>query len=453
MIRNIKVIIISLIAVIACDVWAVGTTKLASDTIVAKVVADSTNVNPLDTIKIKTVTLGNRLTMNLDSIELEPSLMFLPLIFEKYEAFDESVTAIASKDDSGFGFDAGDQWLVDAQNKSASERKLRYHTMINTPQINRHNLDELPEPPKQYEIVADPSSRTLELEQKELGQDLNLPEEQQVIKVRNWLHSFDGSIQFSQAYMSDNWYQGGNNNLNVIGNFIWNVSLNTNKYPNLLFDNTVQYKIGLASAPQDSLRSYSISEDLFQVNSKFGYKAIKNWYYSMTLLFKTQLLNNYTANTNTLTASFLTPGELNLGLGMTYSTKSKDGYLTFDMSISPLSYNMKICRENTRVDPTTMGVDEGRHFAHEIGSSFEGKMTWKITPAISWTSRLYAFSNYEYLQGDWENTFNFSVNKYLSTQFYVHLRYDKSASYNESWRYWQFKEILSFGLTYKFSMK
>lgn len=57
------------------------------------------------------------------------------------------------------------------------------------------------------------------------------------------------------------------------------------------------------------------------------------------------------------------------------------------------------------------------------------------------------------MQGDWEHTFNFSINKYLSTQFYAHLRFDNGAAKNDSWKYWQFKEILSFGLTYRFSMQ
>ena len=452
MIKEIKAFIVMLAMVVSCELHAVDSAKVVMPLTKTSLMKKNT-VNPLDTFSIKTVTLGNRMTMNLDSVILEPSMMYLPLIFEKYEAFDDSISANVPKTCDRNIFDVDAQWLKDAQARTRNERMVRYHTMVNSPQYTYYNLDILPEPPKQYEITADPSSRKLELEKKNLDHNLDIPDDADMVKVRNWIHSFDGSIHFSQAYISGNWYQGGNNNLNVIGNFVWNITLNPNKYKNLLFDNTVQYKIGLASAPQDSLRGYSISEDLLQINSKFGYKAFKHWYYSMALLFKTQLLNNYTANTNKLTASFLTPGELNLGLGMTYNTKSKNGYATFDMSISPLSYNMKICRENTRVSPTSMGVNEGHHFGHKVGSSLEARFSWKITPAISWSSRLYAFTDYDYLQGDWEHTFNFSINKYLSTQLYMHLRYDKSADRDDSWKYWQFKEILSFGFTYRFSMK
>ena len=113
---------------------------------------------------------------------------------------------------------------------------------------------------------------------------------------------------------------------------------------------------------------------------------------------------------------------------------------------------MKICRENDRVDPTSMGVDAGKHVKGDIGSNIEAKLTWAITPSISWTSRIYTFTNYDYVQGDWENTFNFSITKYLSTQFYLHLRFDDSTETTSDWGNWQMKEILSFGLNYRFAM-
>lgn len=407
-------------------------------------------------IKIITVTLGDSSTINFDSIKLEPSLLFMPLIFERQESFDGNISYYADSigiDKMGFDYDT--HLLDSLSRKTFDERRSRYRMMLNHPDMVYYNLDDLPEPPKQYEIYADPSKRTLKLEETntdplaaEIVKELDVP----VIKMRNWIHTIDGSLQFSQAYISENWYQGGDNNLNILGNFTWNVALNQNAHPNLLFDNTVQYKIGLSSAPQDSLRNYSISEDLLQVNTKFGYKAIRNWYYSLTMQFKTQLLNNYAANSNTLNASFLTPGELNLGLGMTYGTKSKNGYATFDLSIAPLSYNLKICRENDRVDPTSMGVDAGKHVKGAPGSNIEAKLTWAITPTISWSSRIYAFTDYDYVQGDWENTFNFSINKYLSTQLYLHLRYDDSTETTSKWGDWQMKEILSFGLKYRFAM-
>ena len=112
---------------------------------------------------------------------------------------------------------------------------------------------------------------------------------------------------------------------------------------------------------------------------------------------------------------------------------------------------MKLCKTDVNPSPTNFGIREGHHTIHNVGSKLESKLNIKFNSSISWSSRLYVFSNYEYVQGDWENTFNFNVTSHLITQFYTHLRYDKSVNKNEKWNYWQFKEILSFGLTYRFA--
>ena len=55
------------------------------------------------------------------------------------------------------------------------------------------------------------------------------------------------------------------------------------------------------------------------------------------------------------------------------------------------------------------------------------------------------------MQGDWEYTLDLSIRKYLTTQFYTHLRFDRSRARDDDWNYWQFKEILSLGVVYRFA--
>lgn len=112
------------------------------------------------------------------------------------------------------------------------------------------------------------------------------------VKKRHWIRTFASSLQFSQAYVSPNWYQGGNNNLNTLIKVQYDVKLNPKYHPNLLFVSTLRYKLGLNSAPDDDLRNYSISEDLLQFNSTLGIKAASRWYYSLTAQFKTQIFNH-----------------------------------------------------------------------------------------------------------------------------------------------------------------
>lgn len=273
------------------------------------------------------------------------------------------------------------------------------------------------------------------------------------VRRTNWLHKTDASVQFSQAYLSPNWYQGGNNNLSLLLSLFWNVKLNEVYHPSLLFESTLSYKLGLNSTPQDSIHKYSVSEDLLQYNLKFGIRARHKWFYSFTTQFKTQVLNVYGENSTVRKAAFMSPGELNLGLGMTYATTALKKRLSLNVSLAPLSYNLKTCIDAV-VDPTQFGIDAGHRAHSQVGSNAEVTLTWQLMSNISWRSRLFLFTNYDSFQGDWENTFNFAVNRFLSTQLYVHLRYDTGGDAMSSrWRHWMLKEILSFGFRYAFSTK
>ena len=377
------------------------------------------------------------------------SYLLMPLVFDKQQS--AAVSQEPGKQQPGLKVD--DSWIDRAQQRWGRTHDTRYRLMINKPELVPFNENVLPKPPKEVVVETSPADAELQVEPRNLATEQFKPIDRREVKVHNWLHSFVGSLQGTQAYISNNWYQGGENNLNLLADVQWDCNLNQKLHPNWLFNNTLHYKLGVATAKGDTLRNYSINEDNFQFSSQVGYKAVKNWYYSATLFFKTQLLNSYVTNSKTLAASLLSSGELNLGLGMTYNYKDQEGYKTLTLSIAPLSYNMKICRDIEKIDPTKFGIEAGHHFKHSFGSTVEMKFEWKITPSINWKTRLYAFTDYKYVQGDWENTLVFYVNSFLSTQIFTHLRYDKSRPWNQDWRYWQFKEILSFGLTYKFATK
>ena len=385
-----------------------------------------------------------------DRPDVEPSMLYAPLVFDNY---DIHPATSADKDNSPYSLDAGDAWLQEAMSNSSRARQTRQRAMIDNPQLVAYNANRLPEAPPEGVIPSDPRQGMLSITPAQtLFQDVT-PPDAPPLPVHHWLHVFNASLQFTQAYISGNWYQGGENNLALLGSINWNCNLNQDLHPNWLFNNALSYKLGIATTHGDSIRKYLINEDNFLFTSQLGDKAVKNWYYSAMLQFTTQFLNNYKVNTRTMTAAFLSPAELNLGLGMTYNYKDKDGYKTLTLSISPLSYNMKICRDIVKLDPTKFGIDAGKHTKHSFGSALEMKFEWKITPSISWKTRFYAFTDYKYVQGDWENTFSFAVSSHLNTQIFTHLRYDKSRPWNADWKYWQFKEILSFGLTYKFATK
>ena len=378
-------------------------------------------------------------------------MLALPLVFDTYRAIDATDTiALPSPDD--LSKPGQTDWLADADAESAHIDAVRYRAALANPGLVHLNAATLPDAPVAHALEADPSLALLTVDAPEVvaPTDVEAPAPSPV-PVHNWLHTFEASLHFTQAYISSNWYQGGENNINILGDIKWDFNLNQDIHPNWLFNNTLQYKLGVSTAHADTCRNYAVNEDNFLFTSQLGYKAARNWYYSAMLQFKTQFFNNYKSNTNDMKAAFLSPGELNIGLGMTYNHKKEDGTRTFSLAIAPLSYNLKICRNITDLDPTTFGIKAGHHTQSDFGSNIEAKLMLKLGANITWNSRFYTFTNYQYVQGDWENTFDFIITRHLSTKIATHLRYDKSQPRDKDWKYWQFKEILSFGLTYRFA--
>lgn len=377
---------------------------------------------------------------------------FRPAVFDNYDLADTITVSSPAPFNPGYTTDAF-EWLDDAVFNSALERQLRQHYMIASPATVRFNERLLPEPPRKFRAVVNPLTAMLTFEEDAVATAPTVSPDLQVkIDKRHWLHTFDGRLQFSQAYLSPNWYQGGSNNLTMILHAAYGVKINQKYHPKVLCEANLSYSLAIHGTPEDSLRNYNISEDLFQFNGKVGYHAYNKWWYSLTGTFKTQFMKNYEVNSPTLRAAFLSPAELNMGVGMTYGHANASKTFTFDASISPLSWNMKACI-NPDMNVTDYGIRPGHKVVHEFGSSGEAKLTWKPAGNISIASRLFVFTDYHYLQGDWENTFSFDINRFLSTQLYVHVRYDSSTPRiaDSRWHLWQIKEILSFGFSYKFA--
>lgn len=341
-------------------------------------------------------------------------------------------------------------WFRIALQEERIRHDVRYRYMLANPSGIDYASWDVPEPPRlpeeDYSYIA--FLESLDLPEVDVEAAV-LPE---IVQLRhNWLHKFSTGIHLSQAYVSTNWYQGGNSYLSLLFDFAWDVNLNQVFYPKLLFNSSLSYKLAVNSAPKGSLHKFSISQDQFQYNLKTGIKAWEKWFYSLTMQFKTQLFNAYPTDSPDLSASFLSPADFNLGLGMTYSLKALQERLDLSVSISPVSYNLKTCISD-RIDHKQFDIDPLKTTRSEIGSNVEANLTWKIWNNISWKSRLFLFTNYKNFTADWENTFNFQITRFLSTQLYVYPRFDSTSDFNATrWHHWMLKEILSIGITYTFA--
>ena len=345
--------------------------------------------------------------------------------------------------------DVTPRWLRNALTANRIQEDFMYKTMVYEPNTINFAYWDLPVPPRlpEDDVSFAAYIRKLDLPDVETDKAI-LPD--RVVKRIHWLHGFNASMQFSQAYVSSNWYQGGNNHLSLLFNVNWNVQLNQVYHPNTLFQSNLQYKLGLYSTPQDEVHDYGISEDVLQYNLNAGLKAFKKWYYSFNLQFKTQIFKNYENNSWNRKASFLSPGDLNLGLGMSYTTSKPKWQLT--ATISPLSYNLKTCITD-KMNHEQFNIKPDRKSHSEFGSNGEVVFTAKLAWNIDYRTRLFLFTDYSYFLGDWEHTINFNFNKFLTTQLYVHLREDTSTDTNTKWKHFMMREVLSFGLTYTFSTK
>lgn len=280
-----------------------------------------------------------------------------------------------------------------------------------------------------------------------------LPQEQEepqvdvvVEKPNFWKFKGDYYLQFLQNYISSNWYKGGESNYAMVASAT--LEANYDNQSKLKWDNKLEAKLGFQTSRADSIHNLKASEDLLRLTSKLGLQATKKWYYTLNVLAYTQFMRGYKNNDFFTYSDFMSPITLNISIGMNYKVEWFNKHLTGNIQLSPLAYNMKY------VDRLALskrnGIDEGKHVLNDFGSMFTADLEWKFSESISWKSRLYGFSSYHRAELEWENTFTFKFNKYISSNIFIYPRFDDHTTRDGHHGYWQFKEYASLGFNYTF---
>ena len=272
------------------------------------------------------------------------------------------------------------------------------------------------------------------------------PVEVLVTKPNFWEFKGDYSLQFLQNYISGNWYKGGESNYSLLGSIT--MEANYDNKQKVKWDNKLEMKLGFMTSKSDSIHSFKASEDLLRLTSKFGLQATKRWYYTLQMIAYTQFTHGYKSNDRFVYSDFLSPFNLNLSLGMDYNVEACNKKLTGTIHLAPFAYNFKYVERSPLVKRN--GLEEGKHTLHDFGSQFTVDLKWAFSDNIQWQTRLYGFTTYSRAELEWENTFTFQFNKYISTKLFIYPRFDDCTGRDDHHGYWQFKEFFSLGFSYSF---
>lgn len=267
-----------------------------------------------------------------------------------------------------------------------------------------------------------------------------------VRKPNFWTFKANVALQFTQNYVSDNWYKGGESQNAILASTI--IDANYNNQQKVTFENRLEMKIGFQTAQNDEQHKYRTNSDLLRLTNKLGLRAVKNWYYTIMLQSWTQFYRGYKANDPQVYSDFMSPFESLLSIGMDYQLTTKNKKFAVSATLSPLALKLKYVDRLGLA--TSFGLDEGHHTLWNYGSNITVNYTWNIAKNISWGGRIYWFTDYSKTQLEWENTFRLGINRYLSAQLFLYPRFDDSVARKDGSSYFQFNELLSLGLSVDF---
>ena len=326
---------------------------------------------------------------------------------------------------------------------------------LNRPELVRHSENEmlasgqlredLDNPIQQQVAILDEVNEPLP----EALLDDTAPVEVAVEKPQFWKFVFDGSVQFMQNYVSDNWYKGGESNYAAVGALT--LEANYDNKSRWKWDNKLEMKLGLQTSPSDTINKFKTNEDLIRYTGKVGLQAVKRWYYTLQVLAYTQFMPGRKTNNKAVFSDFMSPFTLNVGLGMDYKVEALKKRLTGTINISPFGLDYRYVDRKDLAKSFGVKVDEGHvHSNLAFGSSLTATLEWKMCDMLSWKTRLYYFTSYDRVQFEWENTFTLRVSKYITANLFLYPRFDDSNNRDEKLAYWQFKEYSSLGFAYSF---
>ena len=267
-----------------------------------------------------------------------------------------------------------------------------------------------------------------------------------VVKPNYWTTSGRIAMNFTQNYISDNWYQGGESNKTMICEFDFDV--NYNDKDRISFRTHFDADLGFATTKADTLHSLKTNTDRLRIESNLGYKLIKNLDATVKVKLESQSMPSYYTNSHDFASNFMAPFDANFSVGLNYKPTIKK--IRLEIFFAPLSaYNYRFVRYGKLT--SRYGIRAGRHHKEDFGTQLMITVPrQKISQLVNWYSKAEFYSNYARTFFQWENKFDVSLNRYLTASLNLYARFDDSAPRlkDEEFGYWQLKEFMTLGVTY-----
>jgi hypothetical protein len=265
------------------------------------------------------------------------------------------------------------------------------------------------------------------------------------------------SLNLAQTSLT-NWAAGGQNSFAVNGLLSTFANYKKGKTS---WVNSLDIGYGLLKQGGSGYRK---TDDKFDLLSKYGYEAFKNFYYAALLNFKTQLAPgwNYTPTGRDKISDFFSPAYLLAALGLDF--KPTDHFSAF---IAPLTGKITFVTDKLLSNAGAFGVKPDQKTLSEFGGYLRAIYTRndfknEFLKNITFTTKVDLFTNYlknpQNIVVNWETLVAFKVNKFISANINTQLIYDdkikipviRNGIATSIGSLVQFKEILGVGLSYNF---
>ena len=285
------------------------------------------------------------------------------------------------------------------------------------------------------------------------GLVVSLSAQDTVKKDTTWKLGGLFAVTFSQSGF-ENWSAGGENNVVLNGKSLLFANYAKNK---ITWDNSANLAFGLSR--QSSLGERK-TDDLAEINSKFGLQATEKWYYSALLTSKTQFADGFeypTADSSVLISRPFTPLKTTLALGMDFKPNE---HLT--IFLSPLSYENTYISDTSSNFPERYNIERGKNARNDFGFLIRAGYSKEIVKNLNILTRVDFSGAYDRIEGaedidvNWEFLLTYNVFKVLSININTHLIWDNDVRFagpdgqKESITRLQFKEIFGAGIAYNF---